>query len=313
MKKGRELELLIKKIQEFKIPDAMIKSPEYVIDVDTGIKREVDVSIRIKKGNIEKFIAIECRDRKSVQDIQWIEQLITKKESIQADTLIAVTSSDFTRPVQIKAQKRGIILRKLNSMTPEEIEFLLNDIIIEFEFVQPLIQKVDIEIPDIFDRDYESYNYSIKGINKRLNFDEIVSLWNTPNLIRSVCAKIDDFEKGKFVRFEFATPDSFIYHETKSYSIKNVRFIYEIHHKVIKLPLTSIMLYQGLEKNIDETIIYEYFDDKQKLSEIIHDIESSKFRWDIYAKDFIKEGMVLIRVRLKSDKPIELTMMKLDI
>ena len=128
-----------------------------------------------------------------------------------------------------------------------------------------------------------------------------------------MCGKIDDFEKGKFVRFEFPTPGSLITDASGSYPIKKARFIYELNHKVIKLPLTSVMLYQTLEGKVDEAVIYQYYNDKQKLSEIIHDIQNSQIRWDIHAKEFLDKGMVLIGGSLKSDVPIALTMMKLDI
>ena len=73
------------------------------------------------------------------------------------------------------------------------------------------------------------------------------------------------------------------------------------------------MLFQSLEEKIDEAVIYGYYDDKQKLSEIIYDIEKKAIRWDIHAKEFLNEGMVLIGGSLNSDVPIALTMMKLDI
>ena len=73
------------------------------------------------------------------------------------------------------------------------------------------------------------------------------------------------------------------------------------------------MLYQSLEEKIDEAAIYEYYNDTKKLSEIIHDIENNQIRWDIHAKEFLNEGMVFIGGSLKSDVPIALTMMKLDI
>jgi hypothetical protein len=313
MKQGRNFELLLKRIQEFQVPESVVKSPEFVTDVDTGTKREVDISVRQKKGSSETFIAIECRDRGSVQDIQWVEQMITKKESIQADALIAVTSSDFTAPAQVKANKRGVILKKIISDVPEEIKRILNEIIVEFKFVQPKIYKVDIKVPDFFSDDLDKYKYSIKGVERQFTFKEIVSLWNTPNLVRSICGKIDDFEKGKFVRFEFPTPGSFITDESGSYPIKNARFIYELNHKIIKLPLTSVMLYQSLEGKTDEAVIYQYHDDETKLSEIIHDIQNNQIRWDIHTKEFLKEGMVLIGGGLKSDVPIAVTMMQLDI
>ncbi len=52
---------------------------------------------------------------------------------------------------------------------------------------------------------------------------------------------------------------------------------------------------------------------RRKLSEVIHDIEKDEFRWNIYSKTFLKEGMVLIGAKLKCDKPISITMMQLDI
>jgi hypothetical protein len=313
MKQGRNLELLLKRIQEFQVPDSVVKSPEFVPDVDTGTKREVDITVRQKKGNSEIFIAIECRDRGSVQDIQWVEQLITKKESIQADALIAVTSSDFTSPAQVKANKRGVILKKIISDVPKEIKRIINEIIVEFKFVQPRIYKVDIKVPDFFSDDLDNYKYSIKGVQRQFTFKEIVSVWNTPNLVRSICGKIDDFEKVKFVKLEFPTPGLFIADESRSYPNKSARFIYELNHKIIKLPLTSVMLYHSIEEKTDEAVIYQYHDYESKLSEIIHDIQNNQIRWDIHAKEFLKEGMVLIGGGLKSDVPIAVTMMQLDI
>src|SRR4028118_456640 len=113
MRQGKSLELIIEKIQGLIMPGATIKSPEYVNDIDTGTPREVDVGIRVNTEQGSVFIAVECRDRGGVQDIQWIEQLIAKKESIQADVLIAVVTSNFTKPAKIKAFKKGICLRTI--------------------------------------------------------------------------------------------------------------------------------------------------------------------------------------------------------
>lgn len=76
----KNLELLLEKISDLIIPGATIKSPEYVNDIDTGTLREVDVGIRLNTEKGSVFIAIECRDRGGVQDIQWIEQLISKNK-----------------------------------------------------------------------------------------------------------------------------------------------------------------------------------------------------------------------------------------
>lgn len=118
-RKGKNFELLIKKFETLKNIGAEIKSPESVLDVDTNTPREVDIGIRFKDSPL--FIAFECRDRGSVQDIQWIEQLITKKKSINADILIAVTVSSFTKPAKIKACKNGIIIRNVENISAKDI------------------------------------------------------------------------------------------------------------------------------------------------------------------------------------------------
>lgn len=55
MRQGKELELVIKKIEQVKLPKATINSPEYVRDVDTGTQREVDVGIRYPTPNGEVY------------------------------------------------------------------------------------------------------------------------------------------------------------------------------------------------------------------------------------------------------------------
>lgn len=313
MRKGRELEILIKKISELQIENATITSPEYVQDIDTGTKREVDVTIRRKINSKEVFVAIECRDRGSIQDIQWVEQLISKKESVGADSLIAVTSSDFTFPAQLKAQKRGVILKRISKSLPAEIEEIVNEIYIEFSFVRPLIHKVDILIPPFLNQDLSKYKYLHSAVEGELNFDEIISIWNTPALIRTVCSKVTDFKNDKFAKFEFSVDGSYVITTEGRFPIASARFIYEFNQSVLKLPLSSISILKCLEENSDEATIYEYMNNRRKLSEVIHDIEKDEFRWNIYSKTFLKEGMVLIGAKLKSDKPISITMMQLDI
>lgn len=131
MRKGRQLEIIIEKISYLAIPNAKIESPCMVKDIDTGETREVDIGIRIASDSREIFIAIECRDRKAVQDVTWIEQLISKKESIGADRLIAVTSSNFSESARIKAKKRGIELENIYKFDSQKLTTFCNEIYIE--------------------------------------------------------------------------------------------------------------------------------------------------------------------------------------
>ena len=79
--------------------------------------RQIDISIR-RDGALTH---VECRSHKSRQDVQWIEELIGRRVSLQASSVIAVSSSGFTDGAIKKAKAHGIILRDLQVLTPQEV------------------------------------------------------------------------------------------------------------------------------------------------------------------------------------------------
>jgi hypothetical protein len=99
-----------------------VKSPDHIPDVVTGEEREVDASIRYKAGSVEILITVECRKRKNVQDIRWIEELAMKKQNIGASKTIAVSSKAFTQPAINLAKRYGIDVRILKLIHAAELE-----------------------------------------------------------------------------------------------------------------------------------------------------------------------------------------------
>jgi hypothetical protein len=194
-RKGRELELLVKRIKEHQSPEAVVISPEFVPDVDTGQPREVDVSIRLKRNEVPIFIAVECRDRTSVQSVEWIEQLICKKSSINADVLMAITSSRFTGPARIKALKHGVILAEMSSKIPEELSDIASSFFITLRYLAPRICGIDLQMPSGLDDDLEAYRYGHEIIDRDLSLTELASVLTTPNLVRTIPRFVEDWEK----------------------------------------------------------------------------------------------------------------------
>lgn len=118
---GRDFELLVARIEGWLVPKgAIVKSPDRIPDKDTGSLREVDASIRHQVGSSMVLIILECRERQEKQDVCWIEGLVSKRESVGADKIIAVSSSDFTDPAKEKAEAKGIELRLVNDITKEK-------------------------------------------------------------------------------------------------------------------------------------------------------------------------------------------------
>ncbi len=191
MRQGRDLELLIKQIESFNIPNATILSPEYVKDVDTGTNREVDVGIRSNKDGVETFLAIECRDRKETEGIGWIEQLMSKKRSVGADGLIAVTSSTFAEPAKVKARKNGIYIRSVSSVTEKEILNLLNETFVEVHSISPKLNAVSLitNEPVDFGKPLEDCAYFSQDRGQSLSFENLVNLvWKNKKFLNGVLA-----------------------------------------------------------------------------------------------------------------------------
>ncbi len=107
--------------QEIAQPGLVVTSPDFIPDLISGTKREVDASIRLEVGSAKILIVIECRNRSNKQDVLWIEQLIQKRTSIGASEIIAVSANGFTKEAINKAKQNNIKLRLLSNLQGSDI------------------------------------------------------------------------------------------------------------------------------------------------------------------------------------------------
>lgn len=113
-----DLERQIERIHRLLEKDASVRWNERISDPDNPAQaRQIDITIR----RHSLLTIVECRLHKAAQDVMWIEELMGRKISLRADTVIAVSVSGFTRGAQIKAQKFGIHLRELKELTDQEV------------------------------------------------------------------------------------------------------------------------------------------------------------------------------------------------
>lgn len=97
---------------------ATVTWDEHIPDPDNPQQsRQIDISIERDSA----LTHVECRLHKERQDVQWIEELIGRKISLQAVSVIAVSSSGFTQGAVKKAKRHGIVLRDLAQLTEDEI------------------------------------------------------------------------------------------------------------------------------------------------------------------------------------------------
>lgn len=313
-RKGRSLELLVKRIKEHQLPDATICSPEFVADKDTGQPREVDVGIRLPRNDSSVFVAIECRDRGAVEAVDWIEQLISKKQSISADVLIAVTSSRFSKPARIKALRHGVILARMTGKLPEEIAQLASSFFITLRYLAPRIVSVDLQIPSHLNADLESYTYRHALSDHELTLIEVAQIWTTPSLVRTIPRFVEDLSKAKFAKIDLAEINANVLADGREYLIQKARVAYELNYDEVDLPLRAIQELTLLDTSSDlDAMAYAFGSGNELQSEVIVDAQTGELRWDILGKSLLSEGKVLIGAGLNTSKPISITTMRLDL
>jgi len=115
--------------------------------------RQIDVSIKSNGA----LTLVECRQHKSPQDVQWIEELIGRRISLGAQSVIAVSSSGFTSGAIAKARAHAIALRDLQRLTDAEIVswgqqaaitlffYEYSDLDVELRFESQNIENIDPE------------------------------------------------------------------------------------------------------------------------------------------------------------------------
>jgi len=127
---------------------------DHIPDPDNPAQlRQIDITVR-RDG---KLAFIECRDHQSRQDVQWIEELMGRRVSLKADSIIAVSSSGFTAGAIAKATGHGIIACDLLALTGPEIQnwgkqialtlffYQYSDLELSLCFKPESIAKLDLE------------------------------------------------------------------------------------------------------------------------------------------------------------------------
>lgn len=122
-KPGRDLEQLVARLEgSLAGIGVTITSPDFITGRDSGVSREVDVSLRHDSPSAgPTLVMVECRDRGGAQDVSWIDGLVGKRDDVGADRAIAVSRSGFSAGAESYARVKGIILRRLDNITDEDV------------------------------------------------------------------------------------------------------------------------------------------------------------------------------------------------
>jgi hypothetical protein len=116
--------------------------------------RQIDVTIRRR----DSLTLVECRIHGEPQHVTWIEELIGRKASLKATSVIGVSASGFTEGAVLKAKAHGIFLRDLEQLTTEEVKrwgaivaltfyyYEFSDLTLDLLFGPDSIPKLDMTV-----------------------------------------------------------------------------------------------------------------------------------------------------------------------
>lgn len=196
-RKGKKFELEYKWLYELEKEKFSVKSPGYVRDKITGRKREIDVLLRYKDiDGLERKIGIECRDRKHVEDVTWIEQLKTKKEDCELDCIIATTTKTLNKNAIKKARAHGIFVERAETFSKETIANIKNEFFFDIYFMKSELLKLDFMVNKSKVTYKQLINqlsfYHIEELKKFINI-ELYMKFDPGEVIRINDFKIEDF------------------------------------------------------------------------------------------------------------------------
>lgn len=253
-KKGKILEKSYEWLWDFiEKKNSVVTSPKYYIDKVTGQQREIDVYIEKfnEDGEQIETIMVECRNRNRVEDVTWVEQVVTKKNDLEIDRAIMVTTSSFTEPAKRKANHYEIELERSSPLTSNFIEEKKKDLngTIHFAFMECTSINVTTDKGkynhDYLDKFTDVKNYVKSFINDYSERTLVNHIWQAHNEYPDFFKDINNSleikqsltpKKSSFI-FINLTKDSI----DKIGELKKITFIIKIKPIIISFPITRFI------------------------------------------------------------------------
>ncbi|WP_083326053.1 restriction endonuclease [Hymenobacter coccineus] len=105
---GKPYEELIYKIYQELEPRADTRINDKIAGIESGINREIDISIRHKIGGHEILIIVQAKDHKKAADINILGEFSSVIKDVRASKGILICSSGFTKSAKSYAKNHGI-------------------------------------------------------------------------------------------------------------------------------------------------------------------------------------------------------------
>ena len=246
--KSNQFEQMIGRIHELvENQDADVKWNEKIPDPDNP-KQPRQVDILIRKGNLLNLV--ECRIHNKKQNVKWIEELIGRRQSLNAHTVIAVSASGFTSGAINKAVKYGIIINDLLGLTKDEINSWSRAIAISLFFYK--FEKFEITL--FFDKK------DIADLNNEIVEKELINYYGLQSILNAAYDLIDSQKlivkenKNKKVNFRVnGKIDGFL---IQGKEVKEIEFLGKVSLEQIDLNVPITLAYGIPQSKVEARDVY---------------------------------------------------------
>jgi len=241
-----------------------VSSPYVGKDIHTGGSREIDVGIVDIVGTTPVLIAVECRDRRKTQDVTWIEQLVTKCTSIGASVIIAVSKTPFSAEAQAKAAIYGVKLRRMESLTAEDIRGWMA--ISSFHEIKRQLEPVSVRVAVVKEGIFgptpipiHSKVFIFRPTNTRLSLLECLKQ-TVDNNTTSIFGTPSGPTPPETKTITIAVPPEtlFMEHDGTELSVREIVAEFRVWHEVVEHPLVFAARYSDSDGVIAEVAEFPF-------------------------------------------------------
>ena len=248
-----------------------------VYDDEGVLRNEYYLVIRGPVGTTSFSWLIECRNRpkSGPEPIGWIEQLIGRKADSDFDKVTAVSTTGFSSAAEVKAQRGGIELRTVHSISAENIEDWWRTSFLDLrghigvlrhahmdtkeQLPQELKDAINLELSDIQSNTPVLVS-KIDGVAVSLNdaWDRVLN--QNPRLFAGLEAGEDAVIKNVAVRFPDENDRYMLVTNSGTEEVTQITFTAELPVVVRRVPISSITEYQGIgaTEPIAQTVQFEF-------------------------------------------------------
>lgn len=166
---SKEFEKLISRIYNLLEPDGTkIIWNDFISDKSNPLqRRQIDITI----FRVNSTVRIECRHRSKPQNVQWIEEMLGKKERLNLDHVVCVSSSGFTKTAKLAALDTGIEQKILRKLSDQEILEWKDEAEVYVHFFE--VRKIEIYLT--FQTDSIDKNHLLQSLKiNRKNFEDVL-------------------------------------------------------------------------------------------------------------------------------------------